>query len=97
MIVHLRDLGLEQSFKGLFRHQCTSLVFCDFKQHQIELADHEACLPMIRLFETDNKVTHANITSQMCGETRTSIENISAPLKILNLMSDCHVISVNWS
>ena len=97
MIIHPRDFGLEQSFKGFFRHQCTSRVFCDFKQQQIELAGHMACLPMIRLFETESKVTRTNSASQMHRKTGTPVKNISTPLKILNLMSDCHKKLAVWS
>ena len=83
--------------QGLLSRSMHFAVFCDFKQQQIELANHIACLPMIRLFETESKLTRTNIASQMCGEPRTPIENISARLKILNLMSDSHVISAIWS
>ncbi len=47
MIIHPRDFGLKQSFEGFFRHQCTSRIFCYFKQHQIKLAGHTTRLPMI--------------------------------------------------
>jgi len=56
-----------------------------------------ACLPMIRLFEAESKVTRTSITPQRSRETRTPIKNISAPLKILDLMSDCHKKLAVWS
>ncbi|KAB2786110.1 hypothetical protein F9K97_10845 [Brucella anthropi] len=97
MIIHPRDLGLEQSFESFFRNQYTSRVLCNFIKHKIELAGHVACLSMIRLFEAESKVTRTNIASQMCRKARTPVKNISAPLKILNLMSDCHDGLAVWS
>lgn len=49
-----------------------------------------ARLSMIRLFEAECKMTGTNMLAHPCWKTRTPIKNISAPLKILNLMSDCH-------
>ncbi|MCH4539776.1 hypothetical protein MKS82_06770 [Ochrobactrum sp. A-1] len=97
MIIHPRNFGLEQSFESFFRHQYTSRVFSNFIKQKIELAGHAACLPMIRLFETESKMTRANSASQMHRKTGTPIKNISAPLKILNLMSDCHNKLAVWS
>jgi hypothetical protein len=83
MIVHLHNFGLEQSFKSFFDISA--------------LRWFSAISNSIRLLETESKVTRTNIAFQICGETRTPTENISAPPKILNLMSDCHVISAVWS
>jgi len=56
-----------------------------------------ACLSMIGLFEAESKVTRTDIASQMCRKARAPVKNISAPLKILNLMSDCHNELAVWS
>ncbi len=97
MLIHPFDFGLEQAFEGFFRHQCTLRVFCSFIEQKIELAGHMTCLPMIRLFETESKVTRTDYARQLHRKARTPIKNISATLKILNLMSDCHKKLAVWS
>src|SRR5690606_37441260 len=82
--------GLEQSLESFFRNQYSPRVLCNFIKHKIELAGHVACLSMIRLFEAESKVTRTNIASQMCRKACAPVKNISAPLKVLDLMSYCH-------